>query len=397
MALADLVIITPLDEEWHAVRDVLKPKPATVRDGPVTYYLWPAAPDYRIAGASMGRMGLSSAAVFAASALDTWDPASIVVVGIAGSLWKEGLRLGDVIVPEQIVGYEQSASADAPVGLRFRPTGRSANAALWSRAREIFNDEKLYKKWQQDGLKAAHRAGLQPERPPELHFGVLASGNIVVKTRAFAEEIMKLHPKMSAVEMEGEGLFLALHQTGSITKGLMIRGISDYADEGKDTLDDSTKGAWRRYAAENAARLLKAMLVAQAFEVKTASLKTLRLRFDPVLKPLMDEKLFINQPGAENYVFPDLFGGASPLPALRLEVSGGAKPAQARCLVIAGAAVQRIKPEPTAGGLAFTLERSREPVSVMLLLAFSAASGGFAVTCRDEFGMTYSARWPEEG
>ena len=50
--------------------------------------------------------GQSLAAVFSTHSVNEWKPARIVLMGIAGSLASDRLRLGDVVVPDTIYGYE---------------------------------------------------------------------------------------------------------------------------------------------------------------------------------------------------------------------------------------------------------------------------------------------------
>ena len=59
--------------------------------------------------------------------------------------------------------------------------------------------------------------------------------------------------------MEAEGLYKATYFDTKRTDALMIRGISDYADENKKTLEKATKDQYRAYAAANTARLLRAV------------------------------------------------------------------------------------------------------------------------------------------
>jgi hypothetical protein len=119
MALIDYLVLTPLDEEWRAVRDALCPPPLPLQEraiGTITYYLWPEPVDrrpdvqgeYLVVATPMSRRtpGQAYAAAFTGEAIKTWKPSRVVMLGIAGSLDSERLLLGDVVVSEQVFGYE---------------------------------------------------------------------------------------------------------------------------------------------------------------------------------------------------------------------------------------------------------------------------------------------------
>jgi hypothetical protein len=69
--------------------------------------------------------------------------------------------------------------------------------------------------------------------------------------------------------MEADGVAQAVYEHGG-AEMVIVRGISDFADERKSELDTTPAagaghGAWRRYAALNAADLLATMLRGPGF------------------------------------------------------------------------------------------------------------------------------------
>src|ERR1044072_1727011 len=270
MPLVDYLLFTPLDEEWRTVRSVLCPKKVNaIQTDPITYYLWKqsvkrpphAVGDYLIVAAPMFRRtgGEALAGVITAHGVSEWKPSRVVLVGIAGSLEPERLQLGDVVVSDEIYGYEVG-DAEAG-GLSFRPTFNQIGALDFDRVRAFRDDPVAYPKWQQECLGAARLVGLgELARPPELHLEAIASGNNVVKSRAFGRQLQeKISSKIKAVEMEARGLYQALYIHARRTDALMIRGVSDYADETKTELEKKSKDAWRTFAAANSARLLRTL------------------------------------------------------------------------------------------------------------------------------------------
>jgi nucleoside phosphorylase len=86
---------------------------------------------------------------------------------------------------------------------------------------------------------------------PEIHYGIIASGNTLVKSAREREEILERLPKdvrdrCLCIEMEAAGLM-------NTFPCMVIRGICDYADENKNDL-------WQKYAAATAAAFAKEYL-----------------------------------------------------------------------------------------------------------------------------------------
>lgn len=80
---------------------------------------------------------------------------------------------------------------------------------------------------------------------PEIHYGIIASGNTLIKDAAVRESLAKRH-KFLCVEMEAAGLMDRF-------PCLVIRGICDYADSHKND-------GWQRYAAATAAAFAAELL-----------------------------------------------------------------------------------------------------------------------------------------
>lgn len=97
---------------------------------------------------------------------------------------------------------------------------------------------------------------------PEIHYGVIASGNTLVKNADEREEILRRLPKgvrskCLCIEMEAAGLMNRF-------PCIVIRGICDYADSHKND-------RWQKYAAATAAAFAKEFLgYVDAREVKRA-------------------------------------------------------------------------------------------------------------------------------
>ncbi|OJJ01824.1 hypothetical protein ASPVEDRAFT_192125 [Aspergillus versicolor CBS 583.65] len=95
----------------------------------------------------------------------------------------------------------------------------------------------------------------RPDKHSRIHYGVIASGNTLCRDRDFREEMQK---KFDAIcfDMEAAGVM-------NNFQGLVVRGISDYADCHKN--DD-----WHSYAAASAAGYAKLLLSYVPLNVKHA-------------------------------------------------------------------------------------------------------------------------------
>jgi nucleoside phosphorylase len=82
---------------------------------------------------------------------------------------------------------------------------------------------------------------------PEIHYGIIASGNTLVKDSAVRAKIADVAvERLLCVEMEAAGLMDRF-------PCLVIRGICDYADSHKND-------RWQRYASATAAAYAKELL-----------------------------------------------------------------------------------------------------------------------------------------
>lgn len=408
MALIDFLIITPLDEEWRSVQRILCPRPIEKSIGPVTYYLCSQGlqddrGDYLIAAASMGKMGQTAAGIFTSKALDSWRPAHVVLLGIAGSLRGKKIPLGDVVVSTEFFGYDLGDVVGRPPRFRFRRTGHQVGAVLLARARALRNDPHAYESWQTLCLRAAsrERSFKLPKRRPEIHFGITASGNLVVKSKAFMKELREqVDERVCAVEMEAKGLCDAVHVTAPATEVLLIRGASDYSTASKSDLEQKSKNAWRRYAAGNAARLLALLLLRRPLEPVSRPFD-LNMQQGP-LTDLGDQVDFLpGSPGEQTLLFTHLLGRAGPTPGFALEVRAfhsshaPLEPEKARCLIHTQSSMTAVDPQPTSqNSVVFSVPRTEESMEVKLFLRFKTNVNQLQVVCSDEFGRQTKKVWP---
>lgn len=251
----DFVLITALPEELDALLKKfpdyrkLPPSNEDIR----TYYETEipfSFPDntlgsYKVIVMSLLGMGRIQAAMATADAIQSWSPRYVILIGIAGGIKSRGIKIGDVLVSDQVVDYEQQKIT--PYGQDVRWDVQRADARMLN-ATNNFTDSN----WKT--LISIKRPGTGT---PKIHIGPIASGDKVV---AFGDIMIKyksVWPKLIGVEMEASGAATAVFQSPEKPGFFMIRGVSDLADENKNTKDVEK---WRSYACEVAAAFTVSLL-----------------------------------------------------------------------------------------------------------------------------------------
>lgn len=243
---ADIAILTALPVEHRAVVRLLeRVSPAAV--GPLRRtdaYLAQVGP-YRVVAICLAAMGNAGAAAGAQRVIDVWQPACILLVGIAGGA-RDGTALGDVLIADTIVGYEPGRSGTG--GLRRRPDVHRPAFPLLAAAKTVDPDDWL------PMVRVARPDGAVSR--PVAHFGTVLSGEKVIADAATFADLAGAWPDTVGVEMEGLGVATAAYRAGS--SFLLVKGVADRADSSKDD-------AWQEYAGETAASFALALLASGPF------------------------------------------------------------------------------------------------------------------------------------
>lgn len=230
---ADIVILTVLPEEYEAVRSKLTP-PDVARHVIPNPYAWEIGEiknerggSYLIALGMLGQAGNVTSAIATMEAVRQFSPRYVFFVGIAGGLDDE-LSLGDVVIAEQIYGYEYGK-----LDRVFSPRRKA-----YSSNRELLVSALALAGAQRNELPVPtwmELISVEPpeERRPRAVKGDLASGEKVVDNpdHQFFRRVRTAWPgKLHAVEMEGAGIAAAIKEVNSHrydVRFLVIRGISD--------------------------------------------------------------------------------------------------------------------------------------------------------------------------
>lgn len=272
----DLGMIVPLREEFDCAREIFSFERQVTSNGSYLYPFTVPGSSLRGVAVVLYGMGPTMTGVQAANLLDRFEIPVLALIGIAGALDGD-LRLGDVVVASVVDPYLDRAKArPGSSGAGF---DLDSGGSAWRAGRDLvsFANNFRYRGDEPDECAGwRSRGGLRREAArlpadgalaraePDYTVAPVASGDIVGASVEFARWLRSHHRQCAALEMEAGGVAQAVYEHGG-TDMVIVRGISDFADERKQALDatgavDAGRGAWRRYAALNAADLLATML-----------------------------------------------------------------------------------------------------------------------------------------
>ena len=212
------VILTAIPVEYQAVRahltnihEELHPQGTIYERGtfPSRGQLWDVV---------IGEIGAGNptAALEAERAINSFQPAVILFVGVAGG--RKDVELGDVVAATKVYGYE---SGKAERVFLPRPSIGRSTYRMEQRARAEARKPDWLRRLQ----------GVPPTRTPIVYVAPIAAGEkVVASTRSsIAKFLQAQYGDALAVEMEGYGFLQATYANAQV-EALVIRGISDLLD-----------------------------------------------------------------------------------------------------------------------------------------------------------------------
>lgn len=302
--------------------------------------------NYEIVASYQTKKGPLEANSLTTKLVEVWDPAYIILVGIAGTFDKD-VKLGDVVVSQQIFYYDPGKAVAGKI--RYRPEGYPCSVTLIRQSEALFLDRRIYRKWQQSGSRSARKKATAlagkfaaegqkalNKHVPKVHFGTVASGSLVVASKKLQEKLLRLHGQIIATEMEGAGVLNASFSMREVpVPAIVIKGISDAADEQKENEDE--KGYWRELAKENSVRFALSLIE----RGRIRPLHTDEFDLDLTRGSAGDFRSKIPDPasgGISGLAFPKLVVPKGPLThlLLRLQVFGEHEGTQSQLDVIKG-------------------------------------------------------------
>ncbi len=191
----------------------------------------------------MGSGGLGAALLTVQKGIDALDPVAVIMVGIAFGADPKKQRIGDVLVARQLMLYEPQRLGQTKEGtleVRARGDRSPASLALLDKFRSGVLD------WQ----PPAASVGLRGTATPQVHFGLIVSGEKLVDNQGFRDQLLRIEPDAIGGEMEGAGLYVVAHDRK--VDWILVKAICDWADGNKGR----NKTQRQQLAAQNAAEFV---------------------------------------------------------------------------------------------------------------------------------------------
>jgi adenosylhomocysteine nucleosidase len=188
--------------------------------------------------------------------VEEFNPSLIVLLGIAGSISKA--KLDDVVIADATYYYDKRAVTDTGNYRRLDPYKINS----WTK--ELLNHFLHEYKSDEPKFKAVE-GSFQDDFT--VFCGPIGTGEAVVKFRDAEEKqwLLKLNDKVLALETEAGGVMAQFYEdelnySRRANSTLIVRGISDHADQQKDD-------KWRLPAAKNAMKVLTEFLKINSEEI----------------------------------------------------------------------------------------------------------------------------------
>lgn len=214
------------------------PPKTETRDG-ITYNLLGMHGDMRIVQ-RISRQGEGEAQNAAHDAIRSWQPRAIIGVGIAFGINPAKQTIGDVLVSENVRGYELGR-INADGSFTLRSDKPPASPILLQRFNHL-----------NQTCNATDTACLHW---PTLRFGTLLSGNKLVDNLDYRNSLLKLESEAIGGEMEALGIQLAAGRRR--IDWIIVKAVCDWGDGNKNS---QSKERDQKLAADHAALVVQRAL-----------------------------------------------------------------------------------------------------------------------------------------
>ena len=210
-----IALVTAVKVELEAVLKRLKPpkrkrKVWKVIDGGETYYLGRFGEfDTVIVMSSVGSQGISGSTLTIDSLIRLWDPTGVVLLGIAFGANREKYKVGDVLIADNIIPYEQQRIGKNVI---YKNPIAPSSYELINRIRNTLD-------WdfrRPDNSKV------------DMHIGHVLSGEKLVDNIEFKNALIDQYPQVIGGEMEGCGLWASASRHKK--SWILIKSVCDWGD-----------------------------------------------------------------------------------------------------------------------------------------------------------------------
>jgi len=185
----------------------------------------------------MGTGGPGGSLFTVAEGIRAVSPSAVVMVGIAFGLYPKRQQIGDILISQQLLGYDLQR-----VGTSFDGKPR-----IYARGDRVSASVRLVDRFRAGKLKSNFQDWL---KPPRIEFGLVFSGSMLIDNLDVRDQLHAIASEAIGGEMEGAGLYDAAHRYK--VDWILVKAICDWADGKKHFKKEERQ----KLAAENAARFV---------------------------------------------------------------------------------------------------------------------------------------------
>lgn len=217
----DILLVTVTAIESKALHDLLKPLPGTATilksSKEILTYSIGVLGNYQVCHveSKMGSVGIGSSLMTVGKAIEDWNPKVIIMVGIAFGINSKTQKIGDVLVSEHVMQYQNE---------KVTKMGKKENRGDKHRCSPTLLDrfKSYHTDWNYPITKHAISSVLT---------GDILSGEVLIDNIDHRDDLLERFPTAIGGEMEGVGLANA-----AIVKAkdwIVVKSICDFADGNK--------------------------------------------------------------------------------------------------------------------------------------------------------------------
>lgn len=239
-----LLLLTANRHETQALKKVFAPgaEPTEVLGGEQIYSYYGLHGQHHVLGVVAASLGAHDAHIALNLAAADLDCKHVIAVGIAFGAYNDRQTLGQVLIANEILGYDQA---------RVNPDGTE-------RFRDLSHRTSRY--WLQRAQTRQHQppSGVPAEHWPSAEEGTLLSGGKLIDNKPLRDQLVSsFRNRIVGGEMEGVGVAAAATADPQKREWIVIKAICDFADGNKSA---ATKEGDQQFAAWNAAIFVKSLI-----------------------------------------------------------------------------------------------------------------------------------------
>ncbi|MBD3583599.1 5'-methylthioadenosine/S-adenosylhomocysteine nucleosidase family protein [Flavobacterium selenitireducens] len=200
---------------------------------------------HKIIACSITRMGMQASASVTTKIIEKFCPKYIAMTGICAGVKDRDINYGDIIVSENITDFGSGKMVETDAGdvvLKPEPHQIPTDQTLISKLSNFIRENDEIVK-----IQSKYR-GSKPSTVLQAKIAPTTSGSYVVSSEGLVQSIIAQNRKLSAIDMEGYGVYLACHFFNK-TKPLVVKSVCDFGDKHKG--DD-----YQQYASYTSANFL---------------------------------------------------------------------------------------------------------------------------------------------